>query len=514
MKNRKTLRLILGDQLNYHHSWFSQVNEDVVYVMMEMRQETDYVRHHAQKVIAFFAAMYNFSEYLRKKGHAVIHLKINDKGNMQRLELNLQKIITERKITHFEYLLPDEYRLDQQLISFCQKLSITSAVADTEHFITRREELGEIFSGKKSYLMETFYRKLRKKTGILMEENDQPLGGQWNFDSENRKPFSSAEKIIPPKEFKHNYESIWKEITKSGAETMGESLEVAFPWPTTRKESLKVLDFFLEQLLPQFGTYQDAMTVSSWSLFHARISFSLNTKMISPLEVIKAAERCYRENPERYGLQQVEGFVRQILGWREYMRGIYWAQMPSYSSLNFFQHRRSLPEWFWTGETKMNCLRHCIQQSLKQAYAHHIQRLMVTGNFALLAGVSPDEVDRWYLGIYIDAIEWVEITNTRGMSQFADGGIVGTKPYVSSAAYIHKMSDYCKGCVYNHKLKTGENACPFNSFYWNFLDEHRSKLEKNPRMSMMYRVWDKLNNHEKAAILKTAADYLGQLENL
>jgi deoxyribodipyrimidine photolyase-related protein len=257
------------------------------------------------------------------------------------------------------------------------------------------------------------------------------------------------------------------------------------------------------------------MTSDSWSLFHSRLSFALNTKMLHPMEVIRAAiEQSKKKSGQAVGIEQLEGFVRQILGWREYMRGIYWAHMPGYETLNYFDHKAALPDYYWNADTRMNCVRAAIAQSLKHAYAHHIQRLMVTGNFALLAGVDPDEVDAWYLGIYIDAVQWVEIINTRGMSQFADGGIVATKPYISSANYIRKMSDYCNGCNYEHGKNTGERACPFNSLYWDFLNRNRRKLEKNPRIAMMYRTWDRMKNDARKELLKQAKQYKAALNSL
>jgi deoxyribodipyrimidine photolyase-related protein len=268
------------------------------------------------------------------------------------------------------------------------------------------------------------------------------------------------------------------------------------------------------ECLPLFGTYEDAMTPNEWSLYHSRISFSLNTKLISPIEVINKAIDEWKKRPNEIEFNQLEGFVRQIIGWREYMRGIYWQKMPEYATLNYFEHQNKLPDWYWTGKTKMSCLKHTIHQSLEYAYAHHIQRLMITGNFALLAGVHPDEVDKWYLGIYIDALDWVEITNTRGMSQFADGGIVGTKPYVSSATYIDKMSHYCGGCFYKKSVKTGDKACPFNSLYWNFYDQHKDKLAKNPRIGMMYNVWNRMEPKAKSDLLQQAQYYLEHINEL
>jgi deoxyribodipyrimidine photolyase-related protein len=256
------------------------------------------------------------------------------------------------------------------------------------------------------------------------------------------------------------------------------------------------------------------MHTNEWSIYHARLSFAMNTKMLSPKEVIDAAIRAWEQAPETISINQLEGFVRQILGWREYMRGIYWLKMPDFESLNYFEHNRKLPDWYWTGKTKMNCLKHSISQSLEHAYAHHIQRLMITGNFALLAGINPDDVDFWYLGIYIDAIQWVEITNTRGMSQFADGGITGSKPYTGSANYIHNQSNYCEGCHYDRTKRTGDNACPFNSLYWDFHDRHRAKLYLNHRLSMVYKLWDKMKPEDHEAILLRANYCLEHLEDL
>lgn len=508
-----TLRLILGDQLNYRHSWYTKEDKSIIYLLMEMRQETDYVLHHAQKIIGFFAAMYNFSEYLSKNGHTVIHLKINDKDNKQNLTENLHRFILKHNITNFEYQLPDEFRLDEQLQQFTSDLIIPYKVVDTEHFLTQRNELANLFEGKKTYLMETFYRTMRKKHNIMME-GSTPIGGKWNFDADNRQTYKGEEKIPEPILFKHNYTSILKEIDKAKIKYFGNPLAAEFPWPTTHEDALQVLNFFTKNLLPLFGKYQDTMHTNYWSLYHSRVSFALNIKMLSPKEVIDAAINHWQTNSAKIDIQQVEGFVRQILGWREYMRGIYWAKMPEYSTLNYFEHQQKLPTWFWNGNTKLNCLKHSIQQSLTYAYAHHIQRLMVTGNFALLAGIHPNEVDKWYLGIYIDAIEWVEITNTRGMSQFADGGIVGSKPYISSANYIDKMSNYCKSCYYDKTKKTGERACPFNSLYWNFYDKHETKLAKNPRIGMMYNVWRKMQPKAKAEILQQADYYLQHINEL
>lgn len=509
---KKTLRLILGDQLNHQHSWFQQVDENVVYVMMEVRSKTDYVVHHIQKVVAFFQSMRLFADELLQKGHKVVYLKLDDSENKQSFTENIRWICQKYKIETIEYQLPDEYRVDQELKSLSEALNLSVCVVDSEHFFTSRTEFAEFFKGKKQFLMESFYRYMRKKHDILMVAG-QTEGDKWNFDSDNRKKIPANHSIIQPYLFHRDVTEIVEMIQKTGVKTMGEIDEKQFIWPVTRNESLELLNFFVEYCLPYFGTFQDAMTLEAWSVYHSRISFAMNVKLISPKEVINKVILHYRQNNE-ISLNQVEGFVRQILGWREYMRGIYWMHMPEYDSLNFFNHENKLPDWYWTGETKMKCLSHSIKQSLQFSYAHHIQRLMVTGNFALLAGIHPDEVDRWYLGIYIDASEWVEITNTRGMSQFADGGIVGTKPYVSSANYIDKMGSYCSKCLYNSKLKVGEKACPFNSLYWHFYARNEQLLRKNPRIGMAYVTLDKMQPQVKEELLKQAELYLSKINEL
>jgi deoxyribodipyrimidine photolyase-related protein len=509
---KKTLRLILGDQLNHQHSWFQQVDENVVYVMMEVRSETDYVVHHIQKVVAFFQAMRLFSDELKQKGNQVIYLHLDDSENKQSFTENIRWISQKQNIESIEYQYPDEYRVDRELLVLSELLNLPVSVVDSEHFFTSRTEFAEFFKGKKQFLMESFYRYMRKKHDILMIAG-QPEGDKWNFDSDNRKKIPANHTIIQPYLFHRDVSDIVEMIRESGVKTMGEIEDKQFFWPVTRKDSLEILDFFIEYCLPYFGTFQDAMTLDSWSVYHSRISFAMNVKLISPQEVIEKVIKHYRQN-NSISLNQVEGFVRQIVGWREYMRGVYWMHMPEYASLNFFNHENKLPDWYWTGETKILCLSHSIKQSLQFAYAHHIQRLMVTGNFALLAGVHPDEVDEWYLGIYIDALDWVEITNTRGMSQFADGGIVGTKPYVSSANYIDKMSSYCGKCHYNAKQKVGEKACPFNSLYWHFYARNEQLLRKNPRIGMMYVTWDKMQPQVKAELLNQAEEYLSNINEL
>jgi deoxyribodipyrimidine photolyase-related protein len=511
-----TLRLLLGDQLNHQHSWYRGNQPDVTYVLMEMRQETDYTQHHIQKVVAFFAAMRAFAAHLRQQGHHVIYYELNHPDNQQKLCKNIRFLLGQTEAQRFEYQLPDEWRLDQQLKTLCSQLEeqeIVTKAFDSEHFLSEREGLSSYFKGKKTYIMEPFYRMMRKKYGILMD-GKEPLTSQWNYDADNRRKLPKDHQLVVPQLFVRDVTDLYQLIENQSVSTIGKINSAEFIWPVTREEGLSMLAFFVAECLENFGTFQDAMTTRGWSLYHARLSFVMNVKLLHPLEVVKAVIQHWETHQDRIDFAQVEGFVRQIIGWREYVRGVYWAKMPEFGSLNFFNNDRALPDWYWTGHTHMNCLKHAVEQSLDYAYAHHIQRLMITGNFAALAGIHPDEVDAWYLGIYIDAVEWVEITNTRGMSQFADGGIVGTKPYVSSANYVDKMSDYCGSCYYDKNKKTGDRACPLNSLYWHFYARNRDKLERNPRIGMMYHTWDKMSPDAKNAILNQAEAYLENLNAL
>lgn len=508
----KTLRLILGDQLNPNHSWFDDKDKNIIYVMMEIRPETDYAKHHLQKLLGVFGAMREFSNYLKNEKHTILYIHLNDPENEHDFSRNLQKIVEKENIDKFEYQEPDEYRVDEILKKASKNSGVPVEMVSSEHFLTKREFIRDFF-GRKNYLMESFYREMRKKHNILMKSG-KPVGGKWNYDFKNRKKYDGKVPLPQPIEMENDLSEVYEDLNKSGVAWFGAAKADSFAWPLTKKQALEYLEYFVKNLLPHFGTYQDALTGKSETLFHSRLSFALNTKLLHPMEVVNRAIEEWHRRKDEISLEQIEGFVRQIIGWREYVRGIYWAKMPEYERMNYFHHQRKLPDFYWTGETKMNCMKQAIGQSLKSAYAHHIQRLMITGNFALLAQVHPDEVDNWYLGIYIDAFQWVEITNTRGMSQFADGGIMATKPYVSSANYINKMSDHCAGCFYNPKKRIGEKACPFNSLYWNFHMKHEDKLRKNPRIGMVYRNLDKMSIEEKVSIQTQANKYLENLDNL
>jgi len=507
-----TLRLLLGDQLNPEHSWFKHVDSGHLYTLIEMRQETDYVLHHAQKIISIFAGMRALAKRLEAQGHRVHYLRISDPENTQTIEGNLNALITKHRCKKFEYQQPDEWRLDAQLSNFCHALSIPTAMVSSEHFFTERLETAELFKTQKQWLMERFYRQMRVKHCVLIDASKKPEGGQWNFDHDNRKRWNGTPPEPVDHTRRHDHSSLWAEIQVAGVSSFGEPQCNTFRWPVNREEALDDLERFISEVLPYFGEFQDAMSTQSWRMFHSLLSFALNVKMLSPHEVVAKAETAWRQ--KQISIATAEGFIRQILGWREYIRGVYWFRMPDYQDSNHFAHDTPLPAWFWTGKTKMQCVSKAVGQSLEHAYAHHIQRLMITGNFALLAGIDPSALHRWYLGIYIDAFEWVELPNTIGMSQFADAGLLATKPYVSSAAYIDRMGDYCKGCYYDKKLRVGERACPFNALYWDFFIRNAGALSGNHRLGMVYRQLEKMDTESKTSLQSRAFELRNNLDQI
>lgn len=501
----KRLRLLLGDQLNARHSWFRETDSDTYYLIAELKQETGYVRHHVQKICAFFAAMEHFAQALTEAGHQVIHLTLDQSSQHADLPALLSGLIAEHGIEQFEYQRPDEWRLLQQLRDFDPGIAMREV--DTEHFLLPFDDIFKQFKPNKSSRMEAFYRRMRKRYGYLMQ-GDEPVGERWNFDSENRQKLKAAdiEQVPKPLVFGTDVSGILERLERNQVDHFGEA-QTQLIWPTRRSEALELLEYFCTHQLALFGRFQDAMTSQTkykWSLYHSRLSFAINAKMISPQQVIERAIAEWQQRPDEIGLAQIEGFVRQILGWREFIRAVYWVNQPEYGSLNALDAQQPLPGFFWTGETKMHCMQQSISQSLEYSYAHHIQRLMVTGNFSLIAQLNPDQVDAWYLGIYIDALEWVEQPNTRGMVLFADNGIVASKPYAASGAYINRMSDYCKGCYYKVTEQTGERGCPFNSLYWGFMLKHRDRLASNPRLGMLYKNWDKRDEQSQQAVLDRA----------
>lgn len=508
-----TLKLILGDQLNPCHSWFAKPSDDVIFVLMEIRQETDYVLHHAQKIIAIFAAMRDFAAQLQAAGHRVHYLMIDDPDNQHQLIENLRALVAQHQAHTVHYQEPDEYRLDTQLSESAQELGIPMRKVSSEHFYTERDEAARLFAGRKNWLMETFYRHMRAQHGVLLDAALQPVGGKWNFDHDNRKPWRGLPFEPQDVRTRHDHSALWATIQSAGVNSFGAPNATRFAWPLNRREALQQLAAFIEHGLPHFGDFQDAMSSSASRLFHSQLSFALNVKMLSPVEVVNAVVEATAKD-EKIPLAACEGFVRQILGWREYVRGVYWAHMPGYDEHNFFGHERALPAWFWTGETRLRCVANALDNSLQYAHAHHIQRLMVIGNFALLAGLNPKELHHWYLGVYIDAFEWVELPNTLGMSQFADGGMLATKPYVSAASYIDRMSDYCSGCHYDKKLRIGATACPFNALYWDFFARNSDQLARNPRIGMVYSQLKKMEGSALIALQAQAETWRNNLDEL
>ncbi|KJY92424.1 cryptochrome/photolyase family protein [Pseudoalteromonas piscicida] len=511
----KGLRLILGDQLNAKHSWFADDKAEYLYLIAELKQEADYTKHHIQKVCAFFKAMENFAVALDKAGFHVLHLTLDETQEYSDLTALIAHLCDKYQVSSFDYQRPDEYRLLKQMMELTLD-QLQVRCYDTEHFLVPYEELDDYLTPGKHTTMEFFYRKLRRRFNVLMDDGE-PLGKQWNFDSQNRNKLKQKDidAIPQPLCFANDVSDILKRIERHNVKTIGNS-EGSLLWPVNRAQAQDLLAFFCEHLLPSFGQFQDAMTCKSddkWTLYHSRLSFALNAKMLHPKHVIDSAIAAYQDNSQ-IDIAQIEGFVRQILGWREYIRAVYWLNMPDYRHKNYLLAQRNLPSYFWHGKTKMRCLSEAITQSLDYAYAHHIQRLMVTGNFCLLTGIHPDQVDEWYLGIYIDAIEWVEMPNTRGMTQFADHGIVATKPYAASGNYMQKMSDYCQHCHYDVKQKSSDDACPLNSLYWHFMHRHEDKFANNHRIGMIYRNWQKQDEKTRQEVLTRAQWCLDNIEQL
>ncbi|MCV6621079.1 MAG: cryptochrome/photolyase family protein [Cellvibrionaceae bacterium] len=509
----KKIRFIFGDQLNIQHSWFSSCDDECLYLMAEMPSELSYVQHHHQKATAFLAAMRSFADSIQNLGHELLYLDLDHCNNKTKLVDILKEVIESYQPKLLEFQEVDEYRLQGMLENIKEKAKLNVQIVNSEHYFLPREDLPQYFISNKHKKMEFFYRALRKRFDILMCDG-KPEGERWNFDNENRKKLSKSDvaELPEPLIFKNEVSDISAMLERHHVATIG-GKKSSIDWPVNREQSLQLLDWFCRTCLPHFGRFQDAMSSDSphsWALYHSRLSFSLNCKMLSPAEVVNSAITHYRTSSD-IDIAQVEGFVRQILGWREFVRGIYWANMPNYKQYNFLDANRSLPSFFWDAKVDLRCLNSAIGHALERSYSHHIERLMVIGNYCLLIAANPDEVDDWYLSVYADAIEWVQLPNTRGMSQFADGGLLATKPYVASGAYINRMSDHCRSCKYNVKLASGEGACPKNSLYWSFLDRNRDKFESNHRMAMSYKNWDRKSELDKEAILLSAKSYLEAL---
>ncbi|TCS61531.1 deoxyribodipyrimidine photolyase-related protein [Primorskyibacter sedentarius] len=500
------LVLVLGDQLSHDLSSIrmAEKGRDAV-VMAEVMDEATYVPHHPKKIALVLAAMRKFASALKDDGWTVAYTKLDDEANTGSITGELIRRASEFDADEIIATTPGEWRL----IDALNDLPLVVRQLPDDRFVTSPKEFANWAEGRKELRMEWFYRQVRRKTGLLMEEGE-PVGGRWNYDSENRKPAPQDTRSPEPLTFEPDavVTDVLDLVEKRFAENFGELHPFGFA--TDRKQALAVLDHFISCGLPRFGDYQDAMIAGEPWLWHAIISPYLNIGLLNPIEVCRRAEEAFRAGAAP--LNAVEGFIRQIIGWREYVRGIYFLEGPDYTSRNALVHDRPLPALFWGGGTHMRCLGEVVGQTRDHAYAHHIQRLMITGNFALLAGLDPGAVHQWYLSVYADAFEWVEAPNTIGMSQFADGGLVASKPYVSSGNYISKMSDYCSGCHYDVKAKTGERACPFNLLYWHFIERNRERLQNNPRMSVIYRGWDKRDADQRDEILTDATAWLDRME--
>ncbi|MBT8459008.1 MAG: cryptochrome/photolyase family protein [Boseongicola sp.] len=501
------LVLVLGDQLTFDIASLKAADKtkDIV-VMAEVADEASYVPHHPKKIAFLFSAMRHFAENLRQVGWRVNYTKFEDSGAHASIGAALLAAAEEHRCSKVLATEPGEWRLLKHLNDI--PLDVTQL--EDDRFVASHAEFLSWAEGRKELRLEWFYREMRRKSGLLMD-GDKPEGGKWNFDQDNRKPAPGGVDFSGPMHFRPDH--ITSEVLDLVETRFGDNFGDLRPFwfAVTSDDAHRALAHFVDGGLAKFGDYQDAMLSDERFLWHAVLSMYLNVGLLSPLEVCRAAESAWKDG--RAPLNAVEGFIRQIIGWREFVRGIYFHEGPDYVSRNFLDHDRALPALYWGGETKMHCLSQAVDQTRAEAYAHHIQRLMVTGNFALLAGVHPHEVHEWYLAVYADAYEWVEAPNTVGMSQFADGGVVGSKPYVSSGNYIDRMSDYCKTCAYSVKTKTGEGACPFNLLYWHFLDRHRKRFASNPRMGNMYRTWDRMNADKRETIIAEADAFLRALEN-
>ena len=506
----KYLRFVLGDQLSRNLSSLRDMERDTdVVLLVEVYDECTYVQHHVKKIAFLFSAMRHFAQTLKADGFRVDYRRLDDAGNTGSFHDELVAAVQRYQPQRVIVTEPGEWRVRQDMIAWEKKVGVPVEILSDDRFVSSTADFADWAKGRKSLRMEYFYREMRRKTGLLLDDSGKPVGGKWNFDAENRG--SLPEDKQAPKPVRFEPDRATREVIDLVQNHFGSHFGDLEPFwfAVTDIQAQQAFEHFVLTALPLFGDYQDAMKQGEKTLYHAVIGLYLNAGLLDPLEVCRRVETEYQKG--QVPLNAAEGFIRQIIGWREYMRGIYWLRMPAYAKTNYFDAERNLPEFYWTGETDMNCLRQCITQTKEEAYAHHIQRLMVTGNFALLAGICPQQVCDWYLRVYADAYEWVELPNTHGMALFADGGVLASKPYAASGKYIDRMSDYCRHCRYNVRKASDPEACPFNYLYWNFLAENRKKLEHHPRMAMMYRTLDRMQNDKIAAMRKQAKAFLDEI---
>lgn len=496
------LLVVFGDQLDDRSPAFDALNRDRdAILMMEVKDEATHVPSHKQRTVLFLSAMRHFALRLVEKGWRVRYVRLNDAHNTHSFDgevrrawktLNAKRLIVQR---------PGEHRVMKMAAGWKKDFGEVDIIED-QHFLCSTREFGEWAKGKKSLVMEMFYRRERKRLDVLMDSESRPVGGEWNLDKENRETFKEAPRA--PKIYRARRDAITKEVIELVERTFPESPGNvgSFGWGVTRDEAKRALGDFIEHRLARFGTHQDAMWTGEPWLYHSQVSPYVNLHLLAPMELVEPAIEKFeaREAP----LNSVEGFVRQVIGWREFIRGVYWREGPKYGERNGLDQHGDLPGFYWSGETGMNCMRDSIGQVLEHGYGHHIQRLMVTGNFALISGVHPKKISDWYLGMYVDAIDWVTLPNTLGMAMHADGGVVGTKPYAASGKYIQRMSNYCEGCRYDPSKRTGEDACPFNTFYWEFLVRNEERLSSNMRMKMILANVKKMSKEEKVELRVSA----------
>jgi deoxyribodipyrimidine photolyase-related protein len=503
------LRIILGDQLSRNIAALSDLAAGDVVLMAEVMGECTYVPHHPQKIVLVLSAMRHFAAALTARGVAVRYVKLDDPENTQSLTSEMARAAAALRPARIIVTEAGEWRLRQEMLDWERQAGVKVTILEDDRFLASQKFFEDWARGRSALRMEFFYREMRRRHEILLD-GDAPAGGKWNFDSENRKKLPKSIKPPPPARFAPDAMTVEviALVRDRFASHYGRLDD--FDYPVTAKDAAAGFADFLAQRLKDFGDWQDSMAVDEPTMFHALVSAPLNLGLLDPLDLCRAAEAAYRAGAAP--LNAVEGFVRQILGWREFVRGVYWLHMPDYAVRNALGATRALPEFYWTGETRMSCMAAAIGQTMSHAYAHHIQRLMVTGNFALLAGLHPDQVDRWYLAVYADAYEWVEMPNTRGMALHADGGIVGSKPYAASGAYINRMSNYCGGCHYDVTDAVGERACPFNALYWDFIARHEATFAANARMQMPVRSWRKMPAQKQAALRARAAWLLEQMD--
>jgi deoxyribodipyrimidine photolyase-related protein len=505
-----TLVPILGDQLSFDISSLEGADQArTIVLMMEVAEETTYVTHHRRKIAYILSAMRHHAEALTARGWRVDYVRLDDPDNAGSFTGEVMRAVARHAAERIVVTEAGEWRVQAMLDSWQTLTGLPTEIRRDKRFLASKAAFSRWMEGRTGPRMEHFYHEMRRHSDLLMD-GDKPAGGKWNYDTENRKGLKAG--VAVPKLPHFPPDAITRDVLALVEARFGDhvgSLD-GFGFAVTAEQAAEAEAWFLDQALPAFGEHQDAMLTGEPILWHAHLSPYINSGLIDPLGLCrKVAERYDRG---LVPLNSAEGFIRQIIGWREYVRGIYWWAGPDYVERNFLEADRALPRWYWTGETDMHCLAQAIGQTLELAYAHHIQRLMVTGNFAMLIGADPQQVHRWYLEVYADAYEWVELPNTLGMSQFADRGLMGSKPYAAGGAYINRMSDYCRHCRYDVTKRTGDDACPFNSLYWNFLARNRKKLGHNVRLAMPYRTWDKFDEATREGIRAQAAGFLAKLD--